>query len=173
VIAATNRQLEKAIEEKKFREDLWYRLNVVPLRLPPLRERTGDVPLLVEHFLVKHAQRHGRPMPRVEPAALDRLERYDWPGNVRELENVLERLVVLGRSETIAAADLPEALRRDAPRFGGARIDLPPGGIVLEEVERGLIEEALRRSAGNQSAAARFLGISRQTLMYRMKKFGL
>ena len=173
VVAATRVDLEARVREGTFREDLWYRLNVIPLRIPPLRERPGDVPLLVEHFLVKHAQRHGRPVPRVEPDALDRLERYDWPGNVRELENLLERLVVLGRSETIGAADLPEALRRDAPRFGGARMDLPPGGIVLEDVERGLIEEALRRSGGNQSATARFLGISRQTLIYRMKKFGL
>ena len=92
---------------------------------------------------------------------------------MRELENLLERLVVLGRSDTIAAADLPEALRCEAPRFGGARMDLPPGGIVLEDVERGLIEEALRRAGGNQSAAARFLGVSRQTLIYRMKKFEL
>ncbi len=173
VVAATRVDLEARVREGTFREDLWYRLNVIPLRIPPLRERPGDVPLLVEHLLVKHAQRHSRPVPRIEPAALDRLERYDWPGNVRELENLLERLVVLGRSETIAATDLPEALRRDAPRFGGARMDLPPGGIVLEDVERGLIEEALRRSAGNQSSAARFLGISRQTLIYRMKKFGL
>lgn len=173
VVAATHVDLESRVREGTFREDLWYRLNVIPLRIPPLRERPGDVPLLVENFLVKHAQRHGRPIPRVEAAALDRLERYDWPGNVRELENLMERLIVLGRSETIAAADLPEALRRDAPRFGGARIDLPPDGIVLEDVERGLIAEALRRSGGNQSAAARFLGISRQTLIYRMKKFGL
>ena len=173
VVAATRVDLETRVREGTFREDLWYRLNVIPLRIPPLRERPGDVPLLVEHFLVKHAQRHGRPVPRFEPEALDRLERYDWPGNVRELENLLERLIVLGRSETIAAADLPEALRRDAPRFGGARVDLPPGGIVLEDVERGLIEEALRRAGGNQSSAARFLGISRQTLIYRMKKFGL
>jgi two-component system NtrC family response regulator len=173
VVAATRVDLEARVREGTFRDDLWYRLNVIPLRIPPLRERLGDVPILVEHFLVKHTQRHGRPVPRIEPDALDRLERYDWPGNVRELENLLERLVVLGRSETIAAADLPEALRRDAPRFGGARMDLPPGGIVLEDVERGLIEEALRRSGGNQSAAARFLGISRQTLIYRMKKFGL
>ncbi len=173
VVAATRVDLEARVGEGTFREDLWYRLNVIPLRIPPLRERPGDVPILVEHFLVKHAQRHGRSVPRFEPAALDRLERYDWPGNVRELENLLERFIVLGRSETIAAADLPEALRRDAPRFGGARMDLPPGGIVLEDVERGLIEEALRRSGGNQSSAARFLGISRQTLIYRMKKFGL
>ncbi len=173
VVAATRVDLETRVREGTFREDLWYRLNVIPLRIPPLRERPGDVPLLVEHFLVKHAQRHGRLVPRVETEALDRLERYDWPGNVRELENLLERLVVLGRSETISAADLPEALRRDAPRFGGARMDLPPGGIVLEDVERGLIEEALRRASGNQSAAARFLGISRQTLIYRMKKFEL
>jgi len=173
VVAATRADLEARVAEGSFREDLWYRLNVVPLRLPPLRERAGDVPLLLEHFLDKHARRNGRPVPTIAAAALDRLENYDWPGNVRELENLVERLVVLGRSDTIGVDDLPEPLRRDAPRFGGVRMELPPSGIVLEEVERGLLEEALRRHGGNQSAAARFLGISRQTLIYRMKKFDL
>ncbi len=173
VVAATRIDLESRVREGAFREDLWFRLNVVPLPIPPLRERAGDVPLLLEHFLGKAAGKHGRPVPRLEPAALDRLERHDWPGNVRELENLVERLVVLGREGTIREGDLPGSLRGEGPRFGGARIEIPPGGIVLEEVEKGLLEEALRRHAGNQSAAARFLGISRQTLIYRMKKFGL
>jgi DNA-binding NtrC family response regulator len=170
VVAATRADLEARVKEGSFREDLWYRLNVVPLRLPPLRERVGDVPVLVEHFLVKAARKHGRAVPTLSPEALDRLERHDWPGNVRELENLVERLVVLGRSDRIEATDLPEAVRHEAPRFGGARIEIGPDGVVLEELEKGLIEEALRRHAGNQSAAARFLGISRQTLIYRMKK---
>jgi two-component system, NtrC family, response regulator len=173
VIAATNSDLAARVAGGAFREDLYYRLNVVPLRMPPLRERRGDIPLLVEHFLVKHAHRHGRPLPRLEPEALDRLERYGWPGNVRELENLVERLVVLSRGEVVGVADLPDALRADLARFGGARIEIPPEGLVLEEVEKGLIEEALRRCDGNQSAAARFLGISRQTLLYRMQKFAL
>ena len=173
VVAATHRDLEARVREGSFREDLWYRLNVIPLRMPPLRERREDLPLLVEHFLLKHSRRHGRPIPRLSPAVMDRFERYDWPGNVRELENLLERLVVLTNAETITEADLPDRLRQDLPRFGGARVDLPTEGIVLEQVEQGLIEEALRRTQGNQTAAARFLGISRSTLIYRMQKFGL
>jgi two-component system NtrC family response regulator len=173
VVAATHRDLETLVREGAFREDLFYRLSVVPLRIPPLRERREDIPVLVEHLLRKQARRHDREAPRLSPGAVDRLMRYDWPGNVRELENLLERLVVLHRSPVVEVEDLPESLRRDLPRFGGARLDLPPEGIVLEEVERGLIEEALRRSGGNQSAAARFLGLTRQTLVYRMQKFGL
>jgi len=161
------------VREGAFREDLYYRLSVVPLRIPPLRERREDIPVLVEHLLAKQARRHDRPAPALAPAVIDRLRKYDWPGNVRELENLLERLVVLQRSPVVEVEDLPEALRRDLPRFGGARVDLPHEGIVLEEVERGLIEEALRRSGGNQSAAARFLGLTRQTLVYRMQNFGL
>jgi DNA-binding NtrC family response regulator len=173
VVAATHRDLPARVREGSFREDLWYRLNVVPLTMPPLKERREDLPLLVEHFLLKHSRRHGRPIPRLEPAVLDRFERYDWPGNVRELENLLERLVVLTDADSVSEADLPETLRRDLPRYGGARVDLPAEGIVLENLERGLIEEALRRSQGHQTAAARFLGISRSTLIYRMQKFGL
>jgi two-component system NtrC family response regulator len=173
VVAATRADLEARVREGSFREDLWFRLHVVPLRIPPLRERVGDVPLLLEHFLARSATRHGRAVPRIEPAAMDRMERHDWPGNVRELENLVERLVVLGRGDTIRETDLPAAVRSEGPRLGGARIEIPPEGLVLEEVERGLLEEALRRHGGNQSAAARFLGISRQTLIYRMKKFGL
>jgi DNA-binding NtrC family response regulator len=173
VIAATRVDLESRVREGTFREDLWFRLNVVPLSIPPLRARAGDVPLLFEHFLARAAARHGRPVPRIDPAALDRLERHDWPGNVRELENLAERLVVLGRDGTIRETDLPASMHGEGARLGGARIELPATGIVLEELERGLVEEALRRSGGNQSAAARFLGISRQTLIYRMKKFNL
>ncbi len=173
VVAATHRDLLSRVREGSFREDLYYRLDVVPLRLPPLRERVEDIPLLAEHFLVKHARRHGRPVPQIHPDVFEALERYDWPGNVRELENLMERLVVLSRTDRIGLEDIPETFRREAPRFGGVRMELPAQGIVLEEVERSLIEEALRRSRGNQSAAARFLGISRQTLIYRMQKFGL
>jgi two-component system NtrC family response regulator len=173
VVAATHRDLPARVQEGSFREDLWYRLNVVPLTMPPLRERREDLPPLIEHFLLKHSRRHGRPIPRLSPAVLDRFERYDWPGNVRELENLLERLVVLTDADSISEADLPENLRQDLPRYGRARVDLPAEGIVLEQLERGLIEEALRRSRGNQTAAARFLGISRSTLIYRMQKFGL
>lgn len=173
VVAATRIDLEARVREGEFREDLWFRLHVVPLRIPPLRERAGDVPLLLEHFLTRSASRHRRPVPTLAPAALDRLERHDWPGNVRELENLVERLVVLGREGTIAEEDLPASLGGGGTRFGRVRVEIPPDGLILEEVEKGLIEEALRRHGGNQSAAARFLGVTRQTLIYRMKKFGL
>jgi len=173
VVAATHADLEGRVREGTFREDLFFRLNVVALRLPPLRERREDIPLLVEHFLLKQGKRHGRPIPKLDAAVLDRFDRYDWPGNVRELENVIERLVVLSREPTVTADDLPEALRADLPTFGGVRLDIPPDGISLEDVEKGLLGEALRRCAGNQTRAARFLGISRQTLIYRLKKFGL
>jgi two-component system NtrC family response regulator len=173
VVAATHRDLAARVQEGAFREDLWYRLNVIPLRMPPLRERREDLPVLVEHFLLKHSRKHGRPIPRLSPPVLDRIERYDWPGNIRELENLIERLVVLIDAEEIVDAHLPEPLRQELPRFGGARVDLPAAGIVLEELERGLIEEALRRSQGNQTIAARFLGVTRSTLIYRMQKFGL
>jgi DNA-binding NtrC family response regulator len=173
VVAATHADLEARVREGTFREDLYYRLNVVPLFLPPLRERREDIPLLLEHFLLKHAKRHERPVPKLEAEVLDRFHRYAWPGNVRELENLVERLVVLTRSEPVTAADLPEALRADLPTFGGVRLDIPPDGISLEEVEKGLLVEALRRCDGNQTRAARFLGISRQTLIYRLKKFDL
>jgi two-component system NtrC family response regulator len=173
VVVATRADLEARARAGEFREDLWYRLAVVPLRIPPLRERPGDVPLLLEHFLARSASRHARPVPTIDAAALDRLERHDWPGNVRELENLVERLIVLARADVVRETDLPASVRSEGPRLGGARIEIPPEGIVLEEVERGLLEEALRRHGGNQSAAARFLGISRQTLIYRMKKFGL
>lgn len=173
IIAATHQDLESRIKESSFRQDLWYRLNVIPLRVPPLRERPEDISVLAEHFLVKHARHHGRAVPHLEEDLLERLESYDWPGNVRELENTMERLVVLCRGESIRAASLPPPLLRQSPRYGGVRIELPAEGIVLEDLERGLLEEALRRCQGNRSAAARFLGISRQTLLYRLKKFDL
>jgi two-component system NtrC family response regulator len=173
VVAASHGDLEARVREGTFREDLWYRLNVVPLRIPPLRERLEDIPVLTEHFLLRHAERYGRPVPRLAPEIFDRLQHHDWPGNVRELENLLERLVVLNRTEEIALDDLPAAFREELPRYGGARVELPPGGIVLDELERSLIQEALGRCSNNRSAAARFLGISRQTLLYRMRKFGL
>jgi two-component system, NtrC family, response regulator len=173
LVAATNHDLQERVHEGSFREDLFYRLNVVPLRMPALRERREDIPLLSEHFLVKHAKRHERPVPRLAPEVLALFDAYDWPGNIRELENLLERMVVLARGDTITLDDVPETMRREQPRYGGVRMDLPAAGIRLEEVERGLLEEALRRSAGNRSAAARYLGISRQTLLYRMGKFDL
>ena len=167
IIAATNRDLEHDVREGLFREDLFYRLNVIPIVLPPLRSRRTDIPLLVEHFLAKHAA--GRPR-TLSAAAMDALVRYEWPGNVRELESVIERALVLGDTDTIAPADLPAALRAAAPAPGGMQLEIPESGIDLDTVERTLITKALERTGGNVSQAARLLGLTRRTLQYRLEK---
>lgn len=169
VIAATNRELEETVAEGAFRDDLYYRLNVIPLAMPPLRERRQDIPLLVEHFLVKHARRHGRPLPRLEPEALDRLERYEWPGNVRELENVVEQAVVLCRGDTVEVGDLPEEITGDRGPQDVLRI---PVGNTLADAERELILETLRKAGGNKTQAAKMLGIGVRTLYRKLEEYG-
>jgi len=173
VIAATNRNLTAMIQDGSFREDLYYRLSVVTLRVPPLRERREDIPLLVEHFLEKSTRRYDLPFRRIHPEAMDLLADYNWPGNVRELENVMESAVVLSASEEIAPKDLPENLRRQGSRIAKIHLDIPDEGISLEEVERELLVRALEKTGGNQSKAARFLNVTRKTLIYRMEKYGL
>jgi two-component system NtrC family response regulator len=174
VIAATNRDLEGEVAQGRFRSDLYYRLAVVPLRLPALRERPGDIPLLVAHFL--RTLGGGRKV-QVAPEAMEALQRHPWRGNVRELENTVERLLVLGESDLIRLADLPEGLR--APRAGGGpggpgfSFVFPEEGISLEEAEKALVLEALRRSGWNQSRAAQLLRVPRHLLLYRMEKYGL
>jgi transcriptional regulator with PAS, ATPase and Fis domain len=167
IVAATNRDLERDVREGLFREDLFYRLNVIPIVLPPLRARRTDIPLLVEHFVKKHGG--GRPR-TVSAAALEALVRYDWPGNVRELESVIERALVLGDADAIAPEDLPSVIGAATPAPGGLRLEIPEEGIDLEAVERTLIEKALARTGGNVSRAARLLGLSRRTLQYRLEK---
>ncbi|MBI4735240.1 MAG: sigma-54-dependent Fis family transcriptional regulator [candidate division NC10 bacterium] len=171
VLAATNKDLTKAIQAGEFREDLYYRLNVVPLSIPPLRERREDIRPLAQHFL----QRLGAP-PRltIAPDAFKALETYDWPGNVRELENALERAMIFHRGDVITLADLPETIR--APRAKEAAalpVSLPEAGLSLEEVEKELILRALQKHDWNQSRAARYLGITRHTLLYRMEKHSI
>ena len=173
IIAATHRNLQAMIEDGTFREDLYYRLSVIPLELPPLRERPEDIPELVEHFFVKSRARNGRANLVLPPPLLPYFTAYRWPGNVRELENIVERLVVLGRGDEIALEDLPEFLRRTRPAVEELRLDLPPQGISLEAVEKELILRALKKFHWNQSQAARYLDLSRKTLIYRMEKFGL
>ncbi len=173
VIAATNRNLEKMIADGTFRDDLYYRLAVVSIRVPPLRERSDDIPLLVDHFLRKHAERLRRPRPVVEKSVYSAFNLYSWPGNIRELENVVERGLVLDKDGSIGLDDLPDRLRTGEHRVANLRMELPDEGISLEEVERELLLAALQKHNWNQTRAAAFLNITRSTLLYRMDKFGL
>ncbi|AKF06881.1 Response regulator of zinc sigma-54-dependent two-component system [Sandaracinus amylolyticus] len=175
VVAATNRDLEKEVAEGRFRSDLFYRLNVIRLQLPPLRERPEDVPALAEHFLQKHASLAGKTL-RYSPAAMRWLAAHDYPGNVRELENVVERAVTLALGEEVTLDDLPEG----GPQVGKATTlpsaDIAPGFDIdrwLGELEKGLLLRALEQTKGNQTAAARLLGTTFRSFRYRLRKFGL
>lgn len=173
IVAATNRDLRRHIEDGQFREDLFYRLSVVTVELPPLRERRDDIPLLLTHFLKKHCTRYKLPAPSISDEALELLTRYDWPGNVRELENVVEHAVVLGATETIRIEDLPSHIRSATSRVSSISLKLPDDGIDLEAVEKEILLQALEKNRWNQTRAARYLNISRKTLIYRMEKFNL
>jgi DNA-binding NtrC family response regulator len=169
IIAATNQDLERAVREGRFREDLYYRLNVIPITLPALRERRTDIPLLVEHFLRKYSE--GRAAKPVNEEALKMLMGYDWPGNVRQLESVIERAVLLSEGESIGADDLPGAVRaRISTTANPIAIEIPDTGIDIEAVERSLILKALDKAQGNVTRAARLLGLTRRTLQYRLEK---
>ncbi len=170
VISATNKDLEREVREGNFREDLYYRLSVVTLQMPPLRDRKDDIPLLAEHFLRKFSP---GPTVRLAPDALALLTAYGWPGNVRELENVMERASILKRGDTITREDLPEKLNRKATGASEVLLNLPEGGLSLEELEKDLIMKALEKHKGNQTRAAEYLRITRPTLIYRMEKYGL
>lgn len=174
IIAATNRNLKAMVGEGTFREDLYYRLAVIPLELPPLRDRADDIPELVQFLFLNMKQKHGRLELRLPASLLPLFCGYHWPGNVRELENVIERLVVLTLGNDITLEDLPEYLRREEPAsIEDLCLDLPPHGISLENVERELILRALKRFGWNQTQAAQYLDISRRTLIYRMEKHGI
>ncbi|MBI5480751.1 MAG: sigma-54-dependent Fis family transcriptional regulator [Deltaproteobacteria bacterium] len=175
IIATTNRDLQQAVREGRFREDLYFRLKVFPLLLPPLRRRRDDIPLLAVHFVEEMNKRLSRSLKGVSQSALQLMREYDWPGNVRELRNVIERGVLLASGDQILPGHLPAELRRtgDEPAPAGQSVSLPRGGVSLSAVEKHLIEEALAAAGGNQVRAARMLKISRDTLRYRMKKFGL
>jgi DNA-binding NtrC family response regulator len=173
IIAGTHRNLMAMVEDGTFREDLYYRLAVIPLELPPLRERSDDISELVAIFFRKFREKLNRPGLKLPPSLLPYFQTHRWPGNVRELENVIERLVVLAPADEIALSDLPEYLRREKPALGSIQLEMPPQGISLEAVEKELIVRALEKSGGNQTRAAEYLDISRKTLIYRMEKFGL
>ncbi|MGC1293436.1 MAG: sigma-54 dependent transcriptional regulator [Alloacidobacterium sp.] len=173
IIAATHRDLQVMIEDGTFREDLYYRLAVIPLVMPPLRERSKDIPDLVHHFFRKSQEKNERVDLVMPPALLPYFVRYRWPGNVRELENVVERIVVLARGSDITIEDLPQFLRQEKAGIDGLEIDLSPQGISLEAIEKELILRALYRYDWNQTQAARYLDISRKTLIYRIEKHGI
>lgn len=174
IVAATHRNLSAMVEDGAFREDLYYRLAVVPLYLPPLRERKEDIPELVEHLFHKAKERHGMQNVRISLSLGAYFAGYRWPGNIRELENVIERMLVLSNGEQIAEEDLPEELRHTLPEKPlSLLLQLPEEGVSLEGIERELIFRALEKFKGNQTQAARYLDISRRTLIYRMEKHGL
>lgn len=172
IIAATHRNLLAMSEDGAFREDLYYRLAVIPLEIPPLRDRPDDIPELVGFLFAAARKKHGRPDLKLPESVLSCFVNHRWPGNVRELENVVERLVVLSSGDEITVYDLPEALRKSRSATEALHLHLPPTGISLEAVERELIERALKKFHGNQTQAARYLDISRRTLIYRMEKHG-
>jgi len=173
VVAATNRDLDKAVSQGRFREDLYYRLNVIPVHLPPLRARREDIPILASHFITlfnKEFKKHTRGL---TDEATHRLVAYGWPGNVRELRNVIERAMILENKDYLGMEDLPHEILDDArPGHEGCPFQLPDGGHPLESLEREMVRQALEQTHGNQTRAARLLDISRDALRYKMKKFG-
>lgn len=173
VIAATNENLPELIKQNAFREDLYYRLAVVPITIPPLRERREDIPILTEYFLARSASKHGIKPPTIEREAFKVLFDHPWMGNVRELENLIERMVVLSDGETLGLDDIPANFKNSSSPNGDLWFSLPAEPINLEDLERKIIREALLRHDGNQSQASKYLGITRSALIYRMQKYGL
>lgn len=173
IIIATNQDLENMVENGSFREDLYFRLAVVPVHLPPLRMRQEDIPLLINHFFRRAKERHGFEDLKMPREIVGALSNYSFPGNVRELENLIERMVVLSDGMNLTLADIPEHVNRPRQVFGGVKFELPAEGMSLDEVEHEIIRYALTLHNGNQSQTARYLGITRSALIYRMQKFGL
>ncbi|MBF0454224.1 MAG: sigma-54-dependent Fis family transcriptional regulator [Magnetococcales bacterium] len=176
VVAATNKHLPDLVREGGFREDLFYRLNIVPLTLPPLRDRLQDLSLLINLFMARVSTKNALPQTRFHPKALAVLRAYSWPGNIRELRNFCERVSILNAGQTLVVDDLPVEMRQgqDVPWAGErAAFVLPDEGLNFLQMERDLLDQALRRSAGNKSRAARLLGFSRDTFLYRLKKFSI
>jgi two-component system, NtrC family, response regulator AtoC len=177
MVAATNRDLRAALEQGAFREDLYYRLNVVPINIPPLREHKEDIPELVDHFIRLHAANSGKPVRSITPGALKVLTSFHWPGNVRELQNIIERAIALSAGGRIEVQDI--RLDNAPARYGAttsagdSHLPFPPDGMTLDALEDEIIREAMRRANGNKSQAARLLGLSRNALRYRLSKIGL
>ena len=170
VIAATNRNLETEVQAGTFREDLFYRLQVMPIALPPLRARAGDIPLLAGYYVDRYNREFRKRVRGVTPEAMALLEEYRWPGNVRELRNAIERAMLLMDRDWLQPGDFASLAR---PAQGTRQFQLPPGGLVLEDVEKALLVQALERARGNQTRAGQLLGINRDQVRYRIEKFGL
>ena len=173
VVAASNRDLPALVAEGAFREDLYYRLNVVPIELPPLRDRRDDIPRLAKAFLERACARHGREVGPLPPAVVRLLLEHGWPGNVRELANAVERLVLLAEDGRPSVDDLPPAIRSQAPGGAGDPFRLPAEGLDWEAMEGSLLRQALERAGGNRAAAARLLGLGYKAFLYRLDKHGL
>lgn len=171
VIAATNRDLREMVNQGTFREDLFYRLNVIPIELPPLRQRKADIPSLIDHFVERFCKEMGRNKISFDKEAIDILINYPWKGNIRELENVIERIVILNQGEQVSKMALPKEVI--SQNSDGKVFELPEQGIDLDQLEKSFIEQALRRTDNNQTQAAKLLGITRHTLIYRMEKHGM
>ena len=171
VVAATNRRLEEAVATGQVREDLFYRLNVIPIDVPPLRERPEDIAPLAQYFVQTLCNQLRQPVRSLAPATMAALEACDWPGNARQLSNTLERLLLLTDDDPIPPESLPPEVRGAGPQR--RTVVLPPNGVQLEQLERELITQALERAAGNKTSAARLLGLSRDTLRYRLEKYGI
>jgi transcriptional regulator with PAS, ATPase and Fis domain len=173
VVAATNKALMQEVETGRFRLDLYYRLNVIAVQLPSLRERREDIPLLVAHFLRKYSQQNNKEVDSIQQQALQSLQAYDWPGNVRELENVIERSVVLAKGATISIPDLPDHLKEKEAMLVPNDQFVLPVNATLEDIERTAILQALHTNAGNRQAAARALKIGVATLYRKLKAYHL
>lgn len=172
IVAATNRDLKDMVAKGTFREDLYYRLNVIPIIMPPLRDRKEDISLLVDYFIKKYSKESHKNILGTDKNAMELLTSYSWPGNIRELENTIERAVILTNGTTISINNLPKELFENKSGNVGL-FDLPEDGIILDDVEKNFIIQALNRSDGNQTKAAKLLGITRHTLLYRMDKYNI
>jgi DNA-binding NtrC family response regulator len=173
VIAATNRDLETMVKDGRFREDLYYRLNIIPIVIPPLRNRRDDIPPLVDFFVAKHSAESHRTIRGLTPGARNLIMSYSWPGNVRQLESAIERAILLCEGNEIEVEDLPVEIRQEGTSAAAFNFKLPPEGISFDEVERSLITQAMEQTNWNITRSAKLLGLSFRTLQYRLEKFGI
>jgi DNA-binding NtrC family response regulator len=173
VIAATNRDLEAMVKDGRFREDLYYRLNIIPINLPPLRNRRDDIAILIEFFIAKHSRNAPRKIKGLTASARNLLMNYSWPGNVRQLESAIERAILLCEGDEISVEDLPLEIRQESSPSSSFNFKLPPEGISFEELEQSLITQAMEQTGWNITRAAKLLGLSFRTLQYRLEKFDM